>query len=119
MKVAIPQDNTEIVAAIMTLFEKMINLETDVKECQRAIINHAEEARISNKETNDTISKLQFSVTGLQGNMVAMQSALQRLTDLSISLVAIGTFIVKTSKVLVALGGLVGVFIAIRQYLAG
>ncbi len=117
MKVSAPKDNLEIVTSIMLLSEEMVHLKEDIKSCQKAIVDHAEEARISNKIMNDTVMNLQFSVTGLKDNFIIMQKAITHLTELSTSLITIGSFIVRTSKILAWLAAFFVAIITIKKYL--
>ncbi len=108
MKTSLPTTNSEIVATLVSVVDKIEDMEDDIKACKEAIVSHADEARISNKTINDIIHDLQFSVTGLENNMVLMKITLQHLSEFSASIVTIGHFIATVSKVIfwgVSIGG--------------
>ena len=65
MKTALPSTNNEIVATLVSIVDEMAHLKNDVKACEQIILDHAEDARVSNKTMNETIISLQFSVSSL------------------------------------------------------
>ena len=108
MKTSLPTTNNEIVATLVSIVDKIVSMEDDIKVCKDAIVAHADEARISNKTMNDIIHEMQFSVTGLENNMALMKVTLQHLSEFSSSIVIIGNFIATVSKVMfwgVSIGG--------------
>lgn len=106
MKVAVPQNNTEIAACIMSLTEEVTNAKEDIVECKEAIVAHANEAREANRIVGNKVADLQFSVgsmkiniTSIESSIIKMQANLETLMAFSASISTIGKVIVVTSKI--------------------
>ena len=117
MKTALPRDELEMVATLVSLVDEMAHLKHDVQKCEQAIVDHADESRMTGKLVSDTIHELQFSVSGMKLSMQDMQECLAKLNAMCDSITTIGRLIVRSSKVLSWFTGITLAVMGIIKYL--